>query len=52
VAAYHDAQAKLVEAKLLQTGASIAASEGQHLVVLRQAARRPPVPHALETGQR
>jgi rubrerythrin len=52
VAAYHDAQAKLVEAKLLQTGASIAANEGQHLVVLRQAARRPPVPHALETGER
>jgi rubrerythrin len=52
VAAYHDAQAKLVEAKLLQTGASIAANEGQHLVVLRQAARRPPVPHALETGRR
>jgi rubrerythrin len=52
VAAYHDAQAKLVEAKLLQTGASIAANEGQHLVVLRQAARRPPVPDALETGRR
>jgi rubrerythrin len=52
VAAYYDAQAKLVEAKLLQTGASIMANEGQHLVVLRQAARRPPVPNALETGAR
>jgi rubrerythrin len=52
VAAYYDAHAKLVEAKLLQTGASIMADEGQHLVVLRQAARRPPVPHALETGKK
>lgn len=51
VAAYFDAHAKLVEAKLLQTGASIMASEGQHLVVLRQAAGRPPVPNALETGE-
>ncbi|MEA2151544.1 MAG: hypothetical protein QOD69_3374 [Solirubrobacteraceae bacterium] len=50
VAAYYDAQAKFVEAKLLQSGASIMAAEGQHLVVLRQAARRPPVPSALETG--
>jgi rubrerythrin len=52
VAAYYDAQAKFVEAKLLQTGASIMACEGQHLVVLRQAARRPPVPHALESGRK
>jgi hypothetical protein len=52
VAAYHDAQAKFVEARLLQSGASIMASEGQHLVLLRQAARRPPVPDALETGSR
>jgi rubrerythrin len=52
VAAYYDAQAKLVEARLLQTGASIMASEGQHLVLLRQAASRPPVPNALETGGR
>jgi len=52
VAAYHDAQAKLVEAKLLQTVASIMGSEGQHLVVLREAARRPLVPDALETGEK
>jgi hypothetical protein len=52
VAAYYDAHAKLVEAKLLQTGASIMADEGQHLVVLRQAADRPPVPNALETGEK
>lgn len=50
VAAYYDAQAKFIQARLLQTGASIMASEGQHLVLLRQAARRPPVPAALETG--
>jgi hypothetical protein len=50
VAAYYDAQAKFVEARLLQSGASIMAAEGQHLVVLREAARRPPVPSALESG--
>jgi len=50
VAAYHDAHAKLVETRLLQTGASIMASEGQHLVVLRRLVRRDPIPHAFETG--
>lgn len=50
VAAYYDAQAKFVQGRLLQSGASIMASEGEHLVLLRQAARRPPVPDALETG--
>jgi rubrerythrin len=50
VAAYYDAQAKLIQAKLMQTGASIMASEGQHLVVLRKAARKEPVPNAFETG--
>jgi hypothetical protein len=50
VAAYYDAHAKLIEARLLQTGASIMASEGQHLVVLRKAARQEPVPNAFETG--
>jgi hypothetical protein len=50
VAAYYDAQAKFIEAKLLQSGASIMAAEGQHLVVLRQAAKRPAVPGAIETG--
>ncbi len=50
VAAYHDAQSKLVEARLLQTTASIMGAEGQHLVVLRAAARRPLVPDAIETG--
>ena len=51
VAAYYDAQAELVEARLLQTGASIMASEGQHLVVLRKAAGRNRLPNALETGE-
>ena len=50
VAAYFDGMGKLGEAKLLQTGASIMANEGQHLVVLRQAAGRPRVPNAFETG--
>jgi hypothetical protein len=50
VAAYYDAHAKLIEARLLQTGASIMASEGQHLVVLRKAVRKDPVPNAFETG--
>jgi rubrerythrin len=51
VAAYYDAHQKLRDAKLLQTGASIMANEGQHLVVLRQAVRKPPVPNAFETGE-
>lgn len=51
VAAYHDAQSKFVEARLLQTGASIMACEGQHLVVLRTLLRRDPVPFAFETGE-
>lgn len=50
VAAYYDAQRRLVDAKLLQTGAAIMANEAQHLVVLRKAAEQPPVPHAFETG--
>ncbi len=50
VAAYHDAHAKLVEARLLQTAASIMAGEGQHLVVLRRAAGKDPIPNAFETG--
>ena len=52
VAAYHDAQQKFFDAKLLQAGASIMASEGQHLVVLRQALNKPPVPNAFETGSK
>ena len=51
VAAYYDAHRKLGEAKLLQTGASIMANEGQHLVVLRRAAGQDPIPNAFETGE-
>ena len=50
VAAYFDAHAKLGEAKLLQSAATIMATEGQHLVVLRRAAGTEPVPNAFETG--
>jgi hypothetical protein len=50
VAAYHDAHARLVETRLLQTAASITGSEGQHLVLLRMAAGTDPVPNAFETG--
>lgn len=52
VAAYLDAHRELVEAKLLQTSASIMASEGQHLVLLRRAIGKDPVPAAFETGAR
>lgn len=51
IAAYYDAQLKLKDAQLLQTGASIMANEGQHLVVLRQAVDKPAVPNAFETGE-
>jgi rubrerythrin len=51
VAAYYDAHQKLRDAALLQTGASIMANEGQHLVLLRKAAGRPAVPNAFETGE-
>ncbi|MDQ3849736.1 MAG: ferritin-like domain-containing protein [Actinomycetota bacterium] len=52
VAAYYDATQKLRDAKLLQTVVQIMANEGQHLVVLRQAVKRDPVPHAFETGEK
>lgn len=52
VAAYHEAHGKLVETRLLQTAASIMASEGQHLVVLRMLVGADPVPAAFETGAR
>ncbi|HYH88197.1 MAG TPA: ferritin-like domain-containing protein [Solirubrobacteraceae bacterium] len=51
VAAYFDAHAKLGEAKLLQSAATIMAAEGQHLVVLRRAAGQDPLPNAFETGK-
>jgi len=51
VAAYYRAARDLSDAKLIQTGASIMGSEGQHLVVLRQALKRNPVPTAFATGE-
>lgn len=51
VAAYYDAQKKLIDGKLLQSGASIMANEAQHLVVLRRLANTDPVPNAFETGR-
>jgi rubrerythrin len=51
VAAYYDAAQKLQQARLRQTSAQIMANEGQHLVVLRQALGKNPVPHPFETGK-
>ena len=50
LAAHHDAVRRLRDAMLLETVATIMASAGQHLVVLRQAAGRDPLPTAFETG--
>ena len=52
VAAYFDAHAEIVEGRVLQTAASIMANEGQHLVVLRRAAGKEPLPNAFESGER
>ena len=51
VAFYYKAQQSLRRAEFLQTTASIMANEGQHLVVLREALNRPPVPNAFEVGK-
>jgi len=51
VAAYYDASKMLQQARLLQTSAQIMANEGQHLVVLRQALAKDPVPSAFENGK-
>ena len=51
VATYNEAISKLKDGRLLQTVASIVAGQGQHLVVLRQAAGRDPLPNALESGR-
>jgi hypothetical protein len=50
LAAHHDAVRRLRDAMLLETVATIMASAGQHLVVLRQMAGRDPLPTAFETG--
>jgi len=51
VAAYYDAHQKLESPKLLTTGAQIMANEGQHLVILRSALGRDPLPNAFESGE-
>lgn len=51
VAAYFDAQAELRSPQLLTTAASIMANQAQHLVVLRQALGRNPLPRAFVTGR-
>jgi hypothetical protein len=50
VRAGYAAVRELADAKLIQSAASIMGNDGQHLVVLRQALGRDPIPHALETG--
>jgi rubrerythrin len=50
VIAYIDAHRKLKDEALLRTFAQIMASEGQHLVVLRQALGDDPLPSAFEAG--
>lgn len=51
LAAYYEAVQKLGDAQVLRTAATIMASEGQHLVLLRRAAGRSPAPAAFETGE-
>jgi rubrerythrin len=51
VAAYYRAAPRLEDAKLLQISATIMANEGQHLVILRRALGKDPVPNAFETGR-
>lgn len=51
LAAYYEAVQKLGDAQVLRTAATIMASEGQHLVLLRRAAGRRPAPAAFETGE-
>jgi rubrerythrin len=52
VGAYLEAVRHLSEPNLLRSLAGAMGTDGQHLVVLRQLARRNPVPHAFERGIR
>jgi hypothetical protein len=52
VGAYSEAVTNLSDPNLLRTIAGAMGTDGQHLVVLRQLARRNPVPHAFERGIR
>jgi Ferritin-like domain len=51
VAAYHDALGRLRNPAVLRTVSSVMANHGQHLVVLREALGREPLPTAFETGR-
>jgi hypothetical protein len=50
VGAYSEAVRDLADANVLRTVAGAMGTDGQHLVVLRQLAGRPPVPGAFERG--
>jgi hypothetical protein len=50
VGAYVEAVRNLADPNLLRTIAGAMGTDGQHLVVLREVARRPPVPAAFERG--
>lgn len=50
VGTYLEAHRTFYDAKLLQLSATIIGSEGQHLVLLRQAANRAAIPNALESA--
>jgi hypothetical protein len=52
IGAYLAAVPHLADANLLRTLAGAMGTDGQHLVVLRQVAGRPPVPSAFERGIR
>ena len=52
VGAYSEAVRNLSDPNLLRVLAGAMGTDGQHLVVLRQLARRNPVPHAFERGIR
>lgn len=48
--AYYEAQGRLRAPRLVLLSATIMAADAQHLVVLRQALKRNPSPHAFVTG--
>jgi hypothetical protein len=52
VGAYLRSIHDLSDANVLRTVAGAMGTDGQHLVVLRELSRRPPVPNALERGAR
>jgi rubrerythrin len=50
IGAYNEVARNLADANLLRTVAGAMGADGQHLVVLRELARRAPVPGAFERG--